>query len=634
MPIAVPKTDWKMPTTLPRLDAAKVISIDCETYDPDLEESGPSVRSGGYIAGIAIGADDERAWYLPIRHATGANLDSDMVLRWAREELTRPSQDKLGHNLLYDLDYLVEAGVHVEGELYDTSLAEPLIDEHAYSYSLDALARKYLDERKHDELLYEWCHRSFGGKPGRKQAGNIWRAPASLVGPYGEQDARLPFKIHKKQLALLESEQLLDIYNLERALVPMILAMRRVGVRVDGSRSQELSNMLDERIIRESDAITALIGRELNVNAAKDIAQAFDMLGLEYPTTEKGAPSFVKEFLEKHPHELTNLILNQRKWAKFKGTFADGYIDRYAIGDRIHAQFHQLRTDKNGTISGRFSSSDPNLQNIPIRDEELGPMMRSLFICEPEHFWYSADYSQIEFRILLHFASGEVAESIRETYRTHPKTDYHALVSEWSGLDRKPAKNLNFGVAYGMGLDTMCAMYGWTRQQGERFMATYEENIPFAKGLLKQATKAAERRGYVRTLYGRRSRFNKWEPARRGLKNVTALTHEAAKEKWPNTTLKRAFTYSALNKVIQGTAADIMKKAMLKIWQSGVCEMIGVPQLTVHDELDWSAPKTQYAEEAMRETKHIMESIAPELKVPLIVDVERGRSWGDLSEFK
>lgn len=619
---------WTMPSAFPRLDGAKMLCVDVETFDEGIGAgTGPSVRTGGYIAGIGVCADGDRSWYFPMRHANSKNLNPDVVLRWAREELTRPEQPKLGHNLLYDLDYLAEDGVHVQGDLHDTSIAEPLIDEHAFSYSLDTLGKKYVGETKDDKALYEWCAWRYGGKPDRKQAGNIWRAPAEMVGPYAEQDVRLPFKIYAKQQDIIRNEGLENVYALERRLMPLLLAMRRVGVRVDKNKSNAISEMLESRIKRDYKTLHGILGDKININSANDLAKAFDRLGLEYPRTKTGKPSFVQDFLSRHEHQLPRLITDIRKWEKFKGTFIDGYVEKYAVGGRIHALFHQLRNDEYGTISGRFSSSNPNLQNIPSRDPELGPLVRSLFVPEDGHMWYSADYSQIEYRLLLHYAEGEAAEGIRAEFEKNPHTDYHALVAEWAGIERKPAKALNFGIIYGMGVKTMAKNFGWTMEQAEHFLELYEEKIPFARTLLKGAGAVANSRGYVRTLEGRRARFNMYEPAEYGKWKSYPL--ERAKEVYQGKRLKRAFTYSALNKVVQGSAADVMKRGMVDIWESGVCDVLGIPGITVHDELNWSVPQTKYAEEALAEAVRLMENCAPEVKVPLVVDVESGVDWGN-----
>lgn len=642
---AVPDTGWRLPTSFPRLDAAPIISIDIEGLDPGLQAGlGPGARRGGYICGLAV-AVPGRAWYFPYRHEGGGNLAPSSVLRWARQELCRPNQPKVGTNLTYDLDFLAEDGVPVVGPFYDIQNAEALLNENKQGqYSLEAIARHHLKQGKEQNDLYSWCSRAFGGNPTRgHQAQNIWRAPVELVGPYAESDVRLPLEVFEIQRRLLEAEGLWDLFLMESKLVPMLLAMRRHGVRVDRAASLELSDELDMRMQRDHAKIKSAVGREVDIWAPHSLAYAFDKLGLEYPLTEKTKkPSFKKAWLENHHHDFPKLVMELRRWEKFKGTFVDGYVGKHAIDGRIHGSFHQLKTDTNGTVSGRFSSSDPNLQNIPIRDPELGPMIRSLFLPDHGCTWRKDDYSQIEYRGFVHYAYESFKDSaddrIREAvhavlrqYQTDPNTDYHALCSEWSGLERKSAKNLNFGKIYGMGLATMCAQYGWTMEQAKAFMAAYEEHVPFAGALLDKAAKRANKIGYIKTILGRRCRFHKWEPKEwppQG-ERWTPQPRVIAEKMWPGMPLKRAMTYAALNRVLQGSAADIMKKGMVDIWESGVCDYVGPPLLTVHDELDWSVPPTKAAQDALAEARRLMEQAVP-MNIPIIVDSEEGPNWGEV----
>lgn len=437
----IPKTGWTPPNEFPRLDSAKVISIDCETKDPHLLDKGPGVRTGGHIVGLAVGTDDGGRWYFPIRHSLGGNIDPSMVFRWAKEELGREHQIKVGANLLYDLDYLAHEGVVVRGPLFDVQVAEPLLDENAVSYSLDSLSRKYLGETKVDELLYDWCHQAYGGKQGRPQAANIWRAPVELVGPYATGDVDLPLRIFEKQKVELERQGLWELFQLESAIIPMLLAMRRRGVRVDIKAADDTYQALTMEI---EDLYQAVGG--INIYAADDIAKMCDKAGIAYPTTKRGAPSFRKDWLERHAHPSIQAIQQIRTLTKARDTFVKGYILDDHVAGRIHAQFHQLRGDENGTVSGRFSSSSPNLQNIPARHPRLGPLIRGIFVPEPNERWLKIDWSQIEYRLLCHYGLGASAEKARRMYREDPSTDFHVFTSELTGVPRKEAKGINFGL--------------------------------------------------------------------------------------------------------------------------------------------------------------------------------------------
>ena len=626
----IPDTGWELPKDFPRLESASMLCIDVETNDTGLQNGqGPGeFRDDGFLAGIAVGVPEGQSWYFPMRHECGENLDPEAVIKWAKDELCRPEQPKLGANLLYDLGWLWQEGIEVVGACHDVQIAEPLLDEHAISYGLGILGQKYVGEGKDEALLYDWLARGYGGKPTRRQqAGRIHLAPPCIVGPYAQSDVTLPFKIFEKQKKLLAEQGLWELYLLECRLLPMLLAMRRRGVKVDMEQAQDVHEKLQERIAQDQLQLNDLVGFDVNVDAGSDLERVFKKLDLECKYTEKGNVSFVKDFLVNHEHPVTDMIMNVRKWKKFDGTFVNGYMFDHNIGGRIHCSFHALRNDDNGTISGRFSSSNPNLQNIPSRDKELGPLIRGLFIPEDGCYWEKDDYSQIEYRLFLHYAEGEEAERVREQFRKDPKTDYHALVAKWSKLDRKPAKNLNFGVIYGIGKEHTAITNGWTMAQAELFLAQYHERIPFAKPLLEKVGQVAGHRGYVKTILGRRSRFIFYEPQKyppRG-QRWQALPYEAAQKEWPGERLKRAFTYAALNRVLQGGAADMMKKAMVDIWESGICSEIGVPHLTVHDELDWSVHPDH--RERMRDVKRMMEQ-AITLKLPVICDQETGPDWG------
>ena len=629
----VPDTGWVCPTEFPNLEAAGTLCIDLETCDTGLQAGkGPGeFRDDSYIAGVAVGTEDGHQWYFPIQHDGGGNLDRDKVLLWCKDQLCRSNQAKIGANLLYDLSYLYQAGVEVTGPFHDVQLAAPLLDEYAYSYSLGTLADKYSLEGKNDSELYSWLAKAFGGNATRnEQAGRIHNAPASLVGPYAESDVRLPFQIYNKQKAALEQEGLSGVYDLERRLISMLLHMRRKGVRVDLKRAEELHDTLMGRVKRDQTALDKLAGFHVDVGVNGDLIRLFKKLSLEYPLTGKGNPSFTGDFLKHHHHPATDLIVDVRKWRKFDGTFVQGYIFDSHINGRLHCSFHQLRSDTNGTVSGRFSSSNPNLQNIPARDPELGPLVRGLFIPEEGCSWEKKDYSQIEYRLMLHYATGDEAEAARQKFKDDPSTDYHAMVAKWSGLERKPAKNLNFGVIYGLGKDAMMQQYGWSAAQVDEFTGTYHEKVPYAKPLMDETMRVAGKRGYIKTLLGRRCRFNKWEPAKRCRKGKwTALPHHQAETKWPAEKLKRGFTYAALNRVLQGGAADIMKKAMADCWDAGVFDSIGAPHLTVHDELDISRNEDPATIEVMREIDNIMETCV-DLKLPIKVDSEVGTNWGSV----
>lgn len=395
----IPDTGWARPRDLPRLDAAKVIGVDTETYDPNLETLGPGfVRPGvdtphdGYIVGVSIATDD-RSWYFPVRHPDSDNFDEERLFAWLRKELARERQPKVGAHIGYDIGWLRVNDVLIRGPLYDVQYAEPLLDENAVTYELDYLAHKYLKTGKNSDVLYAWCADAFGGAANSKQRANIWRTPATLVGPYAEADASIPITIIRQQIRQLKAEKLYELFSLESSLIPLLSDMHFEGVRVDMQRAEGVQSELLLELDEATDALEQAAGFPVNVNASQSIADAFDNAGLKYPKTREGRPSFKKDFLTSHRHPLAQAVNTVRKIAKAKGTFVDSYIFKHQINGRIHATFHPLRTDANGTVSGRFAASNPNLQNVPKRDVYLAPLIRSIFVPnEGAQQWRKFDY--------------------------------------------------------------------------------------------------------------------------------------------------------------------------------------------------------------------------------------------------
>lgn len=625
--------DW-VPRDLPRLDAAKELIIDIETYDPELREKGPGVRRGGYIVGIAVATEDD-SWYFPMHHKeeydpSGFNMDRGMVLRWAKRELVREKIPKIGTNLMYDLDYLWEADIKVPGPYYDVQVAEPLIDENAFQYNLNSLANKYLGEGKRSEALYEWLALAYGGPATAKdQGGNLYRAPPQMLGHYALGDVEQPREILRKQRLIMDQkdEDLSGIFDLETRLIPMLLAMRRRGVLVDVDGAVTL----DARLVDKAAELRERLTQEgIDPNSGDTIAAWCDAQGLGYKKTAQGNPSFVASWLENHGNEIIRSIREVRRLEKHAGTFVHGTILNNQIKGRVHCQFHQLRGDEYGAVSGRLSSSHPNLQNIPVRDEELGPLIRGLFLPDEGEDWYSDDWSQIEFRLLVNYGKGTSAIKTRRQFSEDPTTDFHHFVAELTGIERRPAKNINFGLVYGMGEPAMAANLGRALEEVRPMFRTYHKRLPFIRDLYEECDHLAMRRGWIRTILGRKRRWERWQVNdRKQAKKDGAFSEEEAEDKYGEEPhIHRAFTYKALNALLQGGAADIMKKAMVEIWETGICDTLGAPLLTVHDELNWSVPRTLQAAQAHNEATRIMESCVA-LRLPLLVDSGSGANWAE-----
>jgi len=570
------------------------VGLDIETCDPQIR-TGQGALRGGYVVGISVATEDGWSEYYPIAHDIGNNLDKEKVYAWLNSFLCRKDLIVVGANIKYDLEFLALAGVHVEGLCYDVQIAEPLLDEMAFSYSLGTLATKYLGVGKDEEYLYKHLATQFGGKPDRaSQAGNIWRASGATVARYAKGDALQPLQIMRAQEKELVAQDLMEVFLLETQIIPILLRMKLRGVRVDLPKAHSSIIMMEQKIL---EANVLLEG--CNINASASVAQLFDKHGLVYPRTEKtNAPSFTKDTLKLIDHPLARALEETRAWTKLKDTFVQNYIINGHINGRIHGSFHQLKSDDSGTVSGRLSSSDPNLQNIPTKG---GGVVREIFVPEEGEDWASVDFSQIEYRFLAHYAMGKGADDLRESYINDPAIDFHNKVAELTGVERKYAKTLNFGLLYGMGKEKLARGLKMTNEEAEEIFQTYHSRAPFIKTTSSAASQKARVRGYIYTTLKRRRRF-------------------------PN----GASTHKALNALLQGSAADMMKVAMVEVAKSGVESVLGPALVTVHDELDFSVPKSKIGTEAILEVKRIMENCM-KLAVPVRCDLEIGPNWGEIA---
>ena len=312
------------------------------------------------------------------------------------------------------------------------------------------------------------------------------------------------------------------------------------------------------------------------------------------------------------------LIARAREINKAHTTFIDTILKHQHKG-RIHAEINQLRSDQGGTVTGRFSYNNPNLQQIPARNKELGPAIRSLFIPEGNKKWGCFDYSQQEPRLVVHYAALQNLYGVDEVLDAYNQgdADFHTIVADMAEIPRSQAKTINLGLFYGMGKNKLQAELGVSKDKAEDLFKQYHNKVPFVKKLMDNVMQRAQNSGKIRTLLGRLCRYHLWEPNQFGIHK--ALPHEAAlMEHGPG--IKRAYTYKALNRLIQGSAADMTKKAMIQLHKEGI-----VPHIQVHDELDISVADEAEAEKI----KSVMES-AVDLEVPNKIDYESGPNWGNV----
>lgn len=618
MDIDVIDKDWNIPCEYPDLTKYKQVAVDLETCDPGIKDKGPGwARKEGFIVGIAVAAGDYYG-YFPIRHKNGHNLDPKITMRWLKEQMETPNIDKIFHNATYDLGWLRAEGIEVQGRIIDTMVTGAVVDENRWSYSLNNLGRDWINMRK-DEKLLRATAKDWGIDP----KADMWILPPSKVGAYAEQDAVMTLKLWERLKQEVETHDLWNVWNLETSLIKTMLDMRTQGVRVDLDKADQIETSLAKKVEELKGWIKTKTGLELKPWASESVKQIFDNLNLKYPKTESGNPSFTKQFLANHPHEVCQAIVKIREFDKAGSTFVNT-IKTHAHKGRIHAEFHQLRSDDGGTVTGRFSSSNPNLQQIPARDPDIRRMIRGLFIPEEGTKWGSFDYSSQEPRLLVHFAASigkrkhEMVDTIVEEYN-NGDVDLHQMVADFAGITRKEAKTVNLGIMYGMGKAKLANQLGVSNEEAADILETHKSKVPFVKDLADLASKQAADNGVIRTLLGRRCHFPLWEPKTFAYNKPLPL-EEAQRTYGPP--LRRAFTYKALNKLIQGSAADQTKKAMADCYREGL-----LPMLTVHDELCFSVTDQEQSDKI----KEIMENgLNDILKLPSKVDDVLVNNWGEV----
>ena len=625
-PMFKPESEWTPPSELPDLTGAKEIAIDLETRDPHLKERGPGWPTlNGEIIGYAVATSDWSG-YLPIAHAGGGNLDKRIVNNWLKKVLACPA-DKIAHNAQYDLGWLRASGFEVNGRIIDTMLTGSLLDENRFSYSLNALGYDYLGQTKSEKGLVEAAS-SFGIDP----KSQMHLMPAIYAGEYATKDATLCLDLWQHFKGLIHSEDLLEVWNMEMALLPYLVDMTLRGMRVDVDQAERTKQELIKREKALNKRINESAGSAVEIWAADSIAKAFDKEGMEYPKTPTGRPSFTKNFLADHPSELAKSIVSSRALNKMQGTFIDSIL-KYVVKGRVHGHVNQLRGDAGGTVSGRISMVHPALQTIPARDPELGPMMRRLFLPEEGQQWAAIDFSQQEPRVLVHYADAYgqsrqplegVAEFV-EGYTNDPDMDFHSMVAEMADIPRKQAKTINLAMMYGMGVNKLSGQLDISVDEAKDLMKQYNERVPFVKQLMQGVTKHLEGKrsnGSIRSLKGRRCRFDLWEPASFGTHKAMPR-EEAVAAHGETTPLKRAGTFKSLNRLIQSSAADMTKQAMLDCCEAGY-----LPMLQVHDELAFSVKDVEEA----KKIRTLMEEALP-LCIPNKCDIEIGPNWGDSVEI-
>jgi len=648
----IPVTGWKKPRDFPNLSAAKIIGLDCETFDPELMQAGPGwARGKGHTVGVSI-AVEGKAWYFPYAHETNKdeNMDKEQVFKFLKDVLGS-DVPKVGANLTYDVGWLEFEGLPVNGLLYDVQFAEALLDCNVSSVSLDALANKYLGTGKVSDVMYRWCAESFGGAADQKQRKNIYRTPPSLVGFYAEADADQPLKILNLQYKALQDAGLWDLFVMECKLIRVWLGMRNRGVTVDIEKAAKVEQNIIDITQEKQTALDDLCGFKVDVNSPGSLIRVFDKFKTPITTTAKGNPSFTADNLKFINTPFSVLINEIRKLQKTNSTFIQGAILEKHVNGKLYGNFHPLRGDDSGTVSGRLSSSKPNLQNFSSRDKVIAPMVRGLFVPESGFSgWLKLDYSQIEYRIFSHYSQdADLVKAYQDL-----STDYHQIVSDMLNniLPRPLVKTLNFGSLFGMGSNALASNFkgmlspadalavlttltGGNSVPDDVYKALavavsteYNNRFPAAKKTLDRLRIKAECTGEIRTLLNRKTSYNLWDSVHEF--GRYPLPRSKAKKEYGS--IKRANCFTALNRVTQGGSADILKKGLLDAYEDGLFnpDRLGFPHLTVHDELDFSH-NVEMNPDFLRLT-YFMEN-AIKLKVPVIFESELGSNWSNIKDY-
>jgi len=625
----------------PDLTHATNLAFDIETYDPDLPELGPGVyREEGHILGVSLSDGEGFKEYYNIGHYDCSTEERAKNIAYVREQLGAKRPLKIGQNVLYDVDWL-ENGEHkivVAGQLASTDIAEALLDENQGHYNLDFLGKKYLALGKAKSGPERFCEEHNLKGDFRKW---LWKMPYDLVREYAVEDAEIPVRVHNIQVPMLAEQELSDLYKLECDLIRCLLFFRKTGVYIDQDRRDKNGLLVQNRIETLRHELFARYG-EFNCNSTMQLAAIYERERVQYPYNvlyvgakkpEGGVYKTERELLNDKSVVRFSPNIDDHFFTRFKDKDGpDGFkvdapevvkrtfmlrqcishLDKFILGShvrfvcpdgRIHCSFYNMRNDEYGTRSGRLSSANPNLQQQPSKgvDEYWGQICREDFVPYPDCWWGKCDYSQIEYRFLAHFALGPGSDELRAAYNAG-KTDYHQYIMDLTGLKRRYAKNLNFGVAFGMGATHMAELFGWTIEYCHEVLTIYHERAPYVKSTILEVEAVAKRRGYIKTFLKRRS-------------------HLIDKNK----------AYVMFCRLLQGSAADLMKMAMLKSYEAGLYDVL-YPHITVHDEIDVSVPKTRAGVEAFKELQHTMETCLT-IRVPIVAEPEIGDNWADVKEF-
>lgn len=614
----MPKSDWVPPSGFPEylLHTSDPIAVDTETYDPLLKEKGASWRyKQGRIVGLCL-ADSQNQWYFPVGHLGGGNLPKKAVFDFFRDLLKNTERTIYMANAAYDCGWLyhekiLHSDINFWPGVVDVIQNEALIfEEHPRGYSLDEISHRRIKRRKDETLLRKVC------KDMRLDPkADLWKLPSQYVGPYGEGDARNTYDVAIAQQKPLKEEGLVAVAKLENDLIPIFHQMTFRGIPIDLKRADQFNQSL----LVEEKQLRAKI--PVDPWSSDQVSKYLIQEGFTLPKTEKGNYSAAKGVLEglSKKNNPAATILRFRNLSRLRETYVEKAAS-WAIDGRVHSEFLQLASDEGGTRTGRVSSRNPNFQQIPKRSE-IGKMIRQLYHSgDKSTDWGKFDYSSQEPRWQVHYGIVcrlEGAKEVRDSFIAGKKL-YTFMEENIPGVSYDDAKMLVLGRSYGMGIKTLAETMNISETEAEDLLAKFDAGVPYIGELAKMASASAQQRGFIQTTYGRRRHFQHWAPAR-DRKEIPLFPYGAAKSKWPEKKLERAFTQKAFNALIQGSSADQNKIAMLNIFK----ETGMIPFCPVHDELDYPVTSQKEIEKVIWH----MENAIPGLECPFKVDCDLGKTW-------
>ncbi|RUR10159.1 DNA polymerase I [Legionella sp. km772] len=577
-----------------QLNACTVFSIDTETTHLDANKA--------KLVGLSFAIEENKPAYLPLGHKDGSEqLSLELVLNALKPILENPKIKKLGQNIKYDYCILKNYGINLQGIAYDTMLESYVLNSNGSRHDMDSLALKYLGYKT---ISYE----ELAGK-GAKQL-CFDELPVEKAAPYAAEDADITLKLHHQLFPRLEPSLQEVLLNIEMPLVTVLADIERAGVLIDPRTLNKHGLRLKERIAALEEEAIILAGRPFNLNSPKQLQEIlFDEQKLPIiAKTPTGQPSTAESVLQELALEfrLAAVILEYRGLSKLVSTYID------SLPQKINPHTNRVHTSYNQAIAatGRLSSSEPNLQNIPIRNEE-GRLIRTAFIAPENHVLLAADYSQIELRIMAHLSQdANLLKAFANGWDIHSATAseiFQVPLDEVTHEQRRRSKAVNFGLIYGMSAFGLAKQIGVERQDAQHYIDMYFHRYPGVLEYMERTRRQAHEQGYVETLFGRRLYLAEI--------NARNIMRQKAAERM------------AINAPMQGTAADIIKKAMLALadWQRSQTHPMARMIMQVHDELVFEVHKEHVAE-ASKVIHNLMENTT-QLSVPLLVSIGVGENW-------